>query len=122
MTQSNWKKSWLTAEEEENIINFTMETAQQGFPLSPWRLKEHCKAVLQHRLDENFPEGGLGRDWGNHFITKHHDRLSMHWSNTLDSFCGHAINPVTKEEYFRILKETKEKHNISNELVYGADE
>jgi hypothetical protein len=34
LTQSNHKKSWLAAAEEENIINFTIEVAQQGFPLS----------------------------------------------------------------------------------------
>jgi hypothetical protein len=122
LTQSNQQKSWLTAEEAENIINFAIEIAQRGFPLSPRRLKEHCEAVLQHRLGKNFPEGGLGRDWGNRFITKHHNRLGMYWSNALDSSRGRAVNPVTKEEYFRILKEAREKNNIPDELVYGADE
>ena len=32
------------------------------------------------------------------------------------------MNPVTKEEYFRILKEVREKYNIPDDLVYGADE
>jgi hypothetical protein len=35
LTQSNREKSWLTVAEEENIINFTIEVAQRGFPLSP---------------------------------------------------------------------------------------
>lgn len=122
LTQSNQQKSWLTAEEEENIINFAIKIAQRGFPLSPQRLKEHCEAVLRHRLGKNFPERGLGRDWGNRFITKHHSRLGMYWSSTLDSSHGHAVNPVTKEKYFRILKEVREKCSIPDELVYGADE
>jgi hypothetical protein len=46
----------------------------------------------------------------------------MYWSSALDSSCGCAVNPVTKEEYFRILKDVREKHNIPDELVYGADE
>ena len=121
MTQSNQQKSWLTAKEEENIINFAIEVAQWGFPLSPQRLKDHCEAVLQHRLGKNFLEGGLGRDWGNRFITKHNDRLGMYWSSALECSCGHAMNPVTKEEYFRILKVVQEEHNIPDELVYGAD-
>ncbi|KAF8261092.1 hypothetical protein EI94DRAFT_1667458, partial [Lactarius quietus] len=50
LTESNRKKSWLTAAEEANIVSFTIEVAQWGFPLSPWRLKEHCEAVLRHRL------------------------------------------------------------------------
>ncbi|KAH9048752.1 hypothetical protein EDB84DRAFT_1248849, partial [Lactarius hengduanensis] len=75
LTQSNQKKSWLTANEDENIINFTIDVAQQGFPLSPWRLKDHCEAVLQHRLGRKFLDGCLSRDWGNCFTTKHNDRL-----------------------------------------------
>ena len=46
----------------------------------------------------------------------------MYWSSVLDSPCGCAMNPVTKEEYFTILKDIREKYNILNEVVYGADE
>ncbi|KAH9974318.1 hypothetical protein BGW80DRAFT_1205067, partial [Lactifluus volemus] len=65
LTESNQKKSWLTVEENESIVKFTIEMAQWGFPLSPRRLKEHAEAILQHRLGGSFPEKGLGRDWGN---------------------------------------------------------
>jgi Tc5 transposase DNA-binding domain len=122
LTESNQKKSWLTVEENESIVKFTIEMAQWGFPLSPRRLKEHAEAILQHRLGGSFPEKGLGRDWGNRFITKHNDRLGMYWSTALDGSRGRAVNPVTKEEYFMILKEVREKYNIPDELVYGADE
>jgi hypothetical protein len=122
LTQSNQQKSWLTPEEEKNIVNFTIEIAQCGFPLSPRRMREHCEAILRHRLGDKFPEGGLGKDWSNRFITKHHDRLSMYWSSALDSSRGRAVNPVTNNEYFMLLKEAREKDNIPDELVYGADE
>ncbi|KAI0274198.1 hypothetical protein BGY98DRAFT_1117181 [Russula aff. rugulosa BPL654] len=46
----------------------------------------------------------------------------MYWSSALDSSRGRAVNPVTKEEYFRLLKEVIEEYNIPDELVYGADE
>ena len=46
----------------------------------------------------------------------------MYWSSTLNGSHSHAVNPVTKEEYFRMLKEVWEKYNIPDELVYGADE
>jgi len=122
LTQSNGNKSWLTEQEHEIIVQFAIEMAQQGFPLSPRWLKEHAEAVLQHRLGKDFPEGGLGRDWGNRFITKHHNRLGMYWSSALDGPRGCAVNPITKEEYFAILKEVREKYAIPDELVYGADE
>ena len=122
LTQSNRQKAWLTIEEEENVVTFTIEMAQHGFPLSPRRLKEHCEAILQHRLGTRFPEKRLGRDWGNCFITKHHNRLGMFWSSALDVSRGRAVNPITKEEYFKILKEARETYDIPDELVYGADE
>jgi len=122
LTQSNGKKSWLTEEEHETMVQFAIEMAQRGFPLSPRRLKEHSEAILQHRLGKDFPDGGLGKDWVSCLITKHHDRLGMYWSSALDSSRGQAVNPVTKEEYFAILKEVRERYNIPDELVYGADE
>ena len=122
LTLSNRDKSWLTANEEESVVNFAIEVAQRGFPLSPRRLKDHCEAILRHRLGCKFPETGLGRDWGNRFITKYHNRLGMYWSSALDSSHGRAVNPITKEGYFRMLKEVREKHDIPDELVYGADE
>jgi hypothetical protein len=122
LTESNGKKCWLTAEEQEKIVQFAIEMAQRGFPLSPKKLKDHAEAVLRHRLGIDFPEKGLGRDWGNRFITKHHDRLGMYWSTPLDSSRGRAVNPITKEEYFKLLKEVREIYNIPDELVYGADE
>jgi hypothetical protein len=122
LTQSNGKKSWLTAEEDKIIVQFAIEMVQRGFLLSPRRLKEHAEAILRHRLGKDFPEQGLGKDWGNRFITKHHNRLGMYWSTPLDSSRGRAVNPVTNEEYFRILKEVRERYNIPDELVYGADE
>jgi hypothetical protein len=33
-----------------------------------------------------------------------------------------CLNPIMKEEYFKILKEVRETYNIPDELVYGADE
>jgi hypothetical protein len=120
LTQSNRKKGWLVAEEEDRVVQFAVEIAQRGFPLSPQRLKDHAEAVIHHRMGKDFP--GLGRDWGNRFITKHNNRLGRYWSSALDGSRGRAVNPITKKEYFRILQEVREKHNIPDELVYGADE
>jgi hypothetical protein len=122
LTQFNRQKSWLTVEEEEIVIRFTIEMAQRGFPLSIQRLNEHCEAILQHRLGTGFPERGLGKKWGSRFIVKHHDRLGMCWSSALDGSRGRAVNPITKEEYFRILKEVINKYDVPDELIYGADE
>ena len=45
----------------------------------------------------------------------------MYWSSAWDGSRGHAVNPITKNEYFTILKQLREDFNIPDELVYGAD-
>ena len=46
----------------------------------------------------------------------------MYWPTAFDGSCGCAVNPVTKEEYFIILKEVREKYNILDESIYSTDE
>jgi hypothetical protein len=48
--------------------------------------------------------------------------ITISSSTLLDGSRGCAVNPVTKEEYFRVLKEVRETYDIPDELVYGADE
>ena len=73
-------------------------------------------------MGDSLPEKGLGRDWTNHFIMKHHNRLGMHWPTAFDESYGCAVNSATKEEYFIILKEVREKYNILDESIYSTDE
>ena len=121
-TEHNSKKAWLTKEEGIIIINFTIEMAHCGFPLSPRRLHKHAEHILVAQLGKRFPETGLGKNWATRFITKHHDRLGMYWSSPLDSSQGWAVNPITKAEYFKLLEELQVKYDIPDELIYGADE
>jgi hypothetical protein len=122
LTEANGKKSWLTDVEQDLLIQFVLELACRGFPLSPTRLQEHSEYILRARLGDSFPEEGLGKNWATWFITKHHDRLGMYWSLPLDGSRGRAVNPVMKAEYFVILKQVREDFNVPDELVYGADE
>ena len=121
-TESNGRKSWLTKEEGDIVVNFAIETARRSFPLSPKRLREHAEQILTAHLGKKFPKTGLGKNWATRFITKHHDRLGMYWSSAMDSSRGRAVNPITKAEYFRLLKDVTEEYDIPDELVYGADE
>jgi hypothetical protein len=121
-TETNGKKAWLTNEEGNIIVDFTIEVACRGFPLSPKRLREHAEHILGARLGKRFPETGLGKNWASRFITKHHDRLGMYWSSAIDSSRGRAVNPITKAEYFRLLEEIRGRHDIPDELLYAADE
>lgn len=122
LTQTNGMKSWLTNTEQDLVVQFVIELALRGFPLSPRRLREHAEHILRACLGVRFPEDGLGKNWATRFITKHHNRIGMYWSSALDGSRGRAVNPITKNEYFTILKQLREDFNIPDELVYGADE
>lgn len=122
LTDHNAAKSWLTHEEQLVIVEYVLEMARRGFPLSPKRLQEHAEKILRARLGDTFREEGLGKNWATRFITKHHEKIGMYWSSSLDSSRGRAVNPITKAEYFDLLKSIREEYNIPDELVYGADE
>ena len=121
-TFSNSTKAWLMKEEGDIIVDFAVVLACRGFPLSPKRLREHAERILKVRLQDKFPITGLGINWTTCFITKHHNRLGMYWSSAMDSSRGRAVNPITKAEYFKLLKEVREEYDIADELVCGADE
>ncbi|KAH7917349.1 hypothetical protein BV22DRAFT_1026520, partial [Leucogyrophana mollusca] len=46
LSDFNSDKGWLTHEEAEKVIEYTVETARRGFPLSHKRLKEHVDNIL----------------------------------------------------------------------------
>ncbi|KAH9165071.1 hypothetical protein EDB89DRAFT_1911699 [Lactarius sanguifluus] len=73
LTEANREKSWLTSEEQEIIVQFVIESARRGFPLSPKCLWEHTEYILRARLGDKFPEDGLGKNWPSRFIRKHYD-------------------------------------------------
>ena len=121
-TESNKKKSWLMESEQDIIVEYAIDIAHRGFPLSPKRLREHAEMILRARLGKKFPEKGLSKNWATQFITKHHKKLGTYWSSSLDSSRARAVNPHTKEEYYAMLKKVREDFDICDELIYGADE
>ena len=84
-TESNKKKSWLMESEQDIIVEYAIDMAHRGFPLSPKRLREHAEMILRARLGKKFPEKGLSKNWATKFITKHHEKLGTYLSSSLDS-------------------------------------
>ncbi|KAF5389967.1 hypothetical protein D9757_013844 [Collybiopsis confluens] len=120
--ESNAARAWLTAGEIEAVIAYIIEVANQGFPLSHRRLKEHVDEILRGRLGDNFPVSGVGKKWTQRFVRKYSDRIYTTWSSPLDEKRGRAVNPHTNEAYFNLLRETILKHDISEENTYATDE
>ena len=122
----NASKGWLTPAERELVIQFTIDTALRGFPLSHRRLKEHVDAICQARLGEAFPPGGVGKRWTSRFLDKHSDRLHPYWTHALDGSRARAVNPTTTKAYFdlleKALKGSEGEEPLPPECIYGMDE
>ncbi|KAF5344297.1 hypothetical protein D9758_012308 [Tetrapyrgos nigripes] len=104
----NSSRSWLLQSEEGIVIDYALELASRGFPLTHQRLKEIVDKICRARLGVKFPEEGVGRNWTSRFVEKHSRRLKMFWSSNLDTKRGRAVNPFTNKEYFELLKEVLE--------------
>ncbi|PPQ73147.1 hypothetical protein CVT25_012359 [Psilocybe cyanescens] len=97
---------------EEIIISYTIKMAQCGWPLSHHHI--YC-----------FPKTGVSRRWTNCFTEHHFNRLKPYWSHALDKLHACAINPFTKEAYFKLFYETikggEDEEPILDENTYGVD-
>ena len=119
-------KRWLTPVEEEAVVQFTIDTAQRGFPLSHRRLKEHVDAICHAKLGDEFPATGVGKEWTSRFVERHSDRLHPYWSRPLDNSRARAVNPNSTTAYFdlleKVLKGSDGEDPISPDCIYGMDE
>ena len=121
-SQSNAEKQWLLPVEVDKVIEYAVEMANQGFPLSHRRLREHVNEICHAWMGARFPEGGVGKQWSHWFVEKYSEELSTYWSHPLDTSRGRAVNPSTNEAWFKLLRETIKDNNIPEELQYGVDE
>ncbi|KIM35937.1 hypothetical protein M413DRAFT_78899 [Hebeloma cylindrosporum] len=115
-------RSWLMPSEVNVVIDFVVEMADRGFPLSHRRLKEHVDLICRARLGKEFPESGVGVNWTYRFSKKYAERIKISRSRPLEDKRGRAVNPHTNAEYWKILRETLEKYSILPENIYGTDE
>jgi hypothetical protein len=60
---ANGEKSWLTAEEADVVINYTLELAEMGHPLDHRCLKEHVDEICRAQYGPKFPALGVGKQW-----------------------------------------------------------
>ena len=80
--------AWLTTAEEENVIDYLLDLAAWGFPLTHKTLKLHVNTLLQAQLGNAFPETGVGHNWADHFTIWHANCVTQYWSSSLDTARG----------------------------------
>ena len=121
-SKSNSQRSWLTDEETNVVIDYIIEMGDRGFPLSHRRLKEHVDEICHARLDNQFPETGVGINWTHRFAEKHSDRIKVSRSRALETKRGRAVNPTTNKAWWNLLEDTIKKYDIKQHNMYGVDE
>jgi hypothetical protein len=121
--KANTNRRWLTDPEEDIVIDFIVEMADRGFPLSHRRLKEHVDIICTARLGNTFPAKGVGENWTYRFSQRNGERIKMSRSRPLEDKRGRGANPHTNKAWWTLLgPDTIEKFNIKPQNMYGSDE
>ncbi|KAG5649440.1 hypothetical protein H0H81_003870 [Sphagnurus paluster] len=125
--QANFQdKSWISAEESDEVVQYTVEIASWGHPLSQRRLKEHVDHILRKRLGSKFPSDSVGVNWTRHFIEKHSKRLHIYTAKPLDTARGQAVNPEANARYFDTVENVQLRGDsgkpIAPECTFAIDE
>ena len=116
------ERAWLNIGESDIVIDFIIEMAHRGFPLSHQRLKEHVDLICRARHGSNFPATGVGINWTYRFSKRHSARLKLAGSRPLEDKRGRAVNPHTNAAYWLILGDSLAEHAIKQHNTYGSDE
>ena len=109
----------LTASEEEVLVHFLEESADQGFPQSIEQITTLATTVCHARLGPDCPE--IGGSWAGHFLNRHCAALQTHWSKSLDTQRARSMNPEAKKGWFKLLEDFVVKLGIRCEDLYAMD-
>ena len=120
--QANVDWRWLGDGEEDIVIAFIAEIADQEFPLSHAWLKEHVDSICKSHLGDKFPLGGIGQNWTYCFAQRNAEKIKITHSCPLEDKHGHAANPHTNDAWWKLLGETIVKYNIKPHNIYRSDE
>ncbi|KAF8597404.1 hypothetical protein BDV93DRAFT_397164, partial [Ceratobasidium sp. AG-I] len=67
------------------VVEYAVELANRGFPLSLRRLEEHVNEIIRKRIPSF---RGVGKNFAARFVEEHHEALSMYWTRPLEGKCG----------------------------------
>ena len=119
----NATKRWLEPREDAALLDYVIELANRGFPLSYRRLSEHANEILRARMYAEFEEfEPVGKNWVERSVEQHATELSPYWSRTLNSKRGQAVNPITNATWWKMYREIVKEHHIAPENIWTADE
>ncbi|PPQ86722.1 hypothetical protein CVT24_012473, partial [Panaeolus cyanescens] len=121
------ERAWLSPAEEEVVVDFVLDMASRGFPLSHRRVKDHVDSICEVKYSgpnaiKDFPRTGVGKGWTARFMLRHADRLRMARSSPLEVKRSRAVNSHANDIWWEILGSTISEYDIKPHNIYGADE
>lgn len=115
---SNAAKGRLTMIETHVLIDFSIEMAHRGFPLTPKSLTRYAEEIV-HTRD---PTAKFGKNWATRFLVRHGNQISTKWSVSLDTVRARSVNINTVNHWYNLLGAQLKLHNFRRELIFGMDE
>jgi hypothetical protein len=118
--EANDDMAWFTPEEDQVLIRFLMEIAENGFPDTKRYLRECVNILL--RAKKGDPTFSVGINWVDHWLECHSDQLRKYWTTSLDNVCAKALNPATVSNYFLKVHKVLTEHKIDSDCLWSMDE
>lgn len=106
------------------IVDFIIQSADRGVPLTHDIIRNAANEILRSRLGDGFEPVGL--NWCQRFLTRHSDEVQTLWSKPLDTQRAQALNPATVEHWFNLVEKhaiiAKDGQPIQKGDMYAMDE
>ncbi|EUC55805.1 DDE superfamily endonuclease, partial [Rhizoctonia solani AG-3 Rhs1AP] len=115
----NSSKSLLNQTEEDHVVEYLVQAAAQGFPLTHQLLEELVNSIIQKHIP-NWE--GIGKRWVSRFLARNAHCLSTYWGKPLKQCRAWAVNPNTVRAWFDLIQSLISEHSITPINIWGADE
>ena len=113
-------KRKLTETEEDTLLRWILTMDARGAPLRPTTVRNMADLLLANR-DASKPPPTVGINWVNKFIRRH-DTLKTRFSRKYDYRRALCEDPSKIQEWFELVKRTKQEWGIADEDIYNFDE
>lgn len=107
--QSNALRGYLSPAEEDVVVTYLIDAAEQGFPDGHLCLLMRVNRIFQAKCQD--PDHRVSRMWVNWFLARH-PRLALYWSTSLATVRGGAANPAVIDHWYQLLQDTIDKYGI----------
>jgi hypothetical protein len=102
----------LSAAQEEVLVEWVKTVGRRGMPLTTSTLRDFASNICQVPV---------GTSWAKRFIARHPE-LKIRWTTGLEKCRAQSLNRTVVNEFFELIRDLIETHNIPPENIYNMDE